>query len=132
MNNLKNHFVELFDSSHIRMTIIFVISGLLLIIGSQVIGTTDNLPGLTLLFTGVILLFFSVLHPWRKTKNYSILAGFCIGITVLVFLAIYILSSLHLNQYISEAFVMITVLLICLPGFVVSIIGILICSGRKK
>lgn len=132
MNNLKNHLVSLFDSSHIRMTIILVISGLLLITGSQITGTTDNLPGLTMLFTGVILLFFSVLHPWRKMQNYAILAGVCIGIIILVFLAIYILAALHLEKYISEGVVMITILLICLPGIVVSIIGILVCAGRKK
>ena len=132
INNLKNHLVSLFDSSHIKMTIILVISGLLLITGSQITGTTDNLPGLIMLFTGVILLFFSVLHPWREIKNYAILAGLCVGIIVLVFLAIYILAALHMDKYISEGVVMITILLICLPGIVVSIIGILVCAGMKK
>ena len=132
MINMKNHFISLFDPSHLRWTIILLTSAVLLIIGSQITGTTDNLPGLAMLFSGVICLFFTFLHPWRDIKNYAILAGVCFGIIILVILGIFILASLHMDKYISEGVVMITILLFCLPGIVVSIIGILLCTARKK
>jgi len=132
MNSLKKHLTSLIAPSNFRWTIILLVSSALLIIGSQIIGITDNLPGIAMLFTGTILLFFSLLHPWRQTINYIILAAVSLGITVLIFLGIFILSSLHLDKYISEAFVMITIFLFCLPGLVVGIIGILLCAKKKK
>jgi hypothetical protein len=132
MYNLRNHFASLFNSAHIKMTIILMVAAGLLIIGSQITGTTDNLPGLSMLFTGAILFFFSLLHPWRKTKNYVIFLLVCLAIIILIFAGIYILAALHLDKYISEAFVMITILLFCLPGIFASILGIIYCSTRKQ
>lgn len=131
MNPVKNHFINLFASSHLRLTVILLISSILFIIGSQITGTTDNIPGLAMLFTGVILFFFAFLHPWKDIKNYAILFGVCIGIIILVILVIAILASLQLDKYISEGVVMVILLLFCLPGIFVSIIGILICTVRK-
>lgn len=129
---MKNHFISLFGPQHLRWTIILLAVAVLLITGSQIVGTTDNLPGLALLFSGAVILFFSILHPWRQTKNYAILTGVCVGLAILIFLGIYLLSAMQLQKYISEAFVMITILLFCLPGFVTGIIGILICTTRKS
>ena len=132
MNNIKTHFATLTDRSNLRWTIMLLVSSALLIAGSQIAGTTDNLPGLAMLFVGVILLFFAVLHPWRDIINYIILAGVSLGLIILIFLGIFILSSLHQTKFISEAFVMITIFLFCLPGIVVGIIGILLCATKKK
>lgn len=132
MNPIKNHLTTLLDSSHLRLTIILLTFSALLIISSQIIGITDNLPGIALLFSGVIILFFSFLHPWRDSKKYAILFAVCLGIIILVFMCIFILSALHLDKYISEGIVMITILLFCLPGIFVSIIGIVIFANKKN
>lgn len=132
MNSIKNQLITILDSSHLRLTIILLVSSVLLITGSQITGTTDNLPGLAMLFLGVILLFFSFLHPWRDIKKYAKLFAVCLGIIILVLLCIFILAALHLDKYISEGLVMITILLFCLPGIVVSIIGIIIFASSKK
>jgi hypothetical protein len=129
---MKNHFITLIDTAHRRLTIILLISSALLIIGSNITGIVDNLPGILMLFAGVILLFFSFIHPWREIKNYAILAVVSIGIIFLIFLAIFILSALHMQKYINEGVVMVPILFFCIPGIVVSIIGILICAGMKK
>lgn len=129
---MKSHLLSLFDPAHRWKILSLFITAILLIIVSQVVGTTDNLPGIAMLFIGIILLFFSFLHPWRDTKKYAILAGVSVGIIILVFLGIIILSALDMQKYIIEGVVMGIMLLFCLPGIVVSIIGILICARKQK
>lgn len=129
---MKTHLLSLFDRSHRILTISLLTVALILIIGSQVVGTTDNMPGLVMLFVGTILLFFSLLHPWKKAKNYGILAGICIGLIILGYLAIILLSVLHLERFISEGIAMITAFFFCLPGIVVGIIGSIICAFRQN
>jgi hypothetical protein len=127
---MKTHLHSLFDQAHRIRTLSLFLFGLILIIGSQIVGTTDNIPGLLMLFIGIILLFFSILHPWRKAGNYGILAGICGGILILGWLGIYLLAALHLEKYISEGVVMITAFLFCLPDIIVGIIGSIICAFR--
>lgn len=129
---MKKHFISLFDTAHIKRTIFFFAIAVLLIIASQLVGITDNLPGIAMLLSGVILLFFAVLHPWRKWGNYAILIAICVGILVLEWLGIHILAKLNKTEYISEAIGMIVAFLICLPGILVGIIGAIICAVRKE
>ena len=129
---MKKHVLSLFDPAHRWWTISFSLAFVLLIIASQIVGTTDNLPGIAMLLGGMICLFFTLLHPWRKSKNYGILAGVLAGLILLTFLAIYILSSVHKTEYISEAIVMGFIGLICFPGIVVGIIGTIFWSNRGK
>lgn len=129
---MKSHFLSLFDRAHRIWTISLFSAALILITGSQIVGTTDNIPGLLMLFIGIILLFFCILHPWRKARNYGILAGICGGIIILGYLAIILLSALHLEKYINEGIVMITAFLFCLPGIIVGMIGSIICAFRQK
>jgi hypothetical protein len=129
---MKTHLVSLFNPIYRMWTISLFAAALLLITGSQIVGTTDNLPGIAMLFSGVIFLFFSLLHPWRKARSYGILAGICVGIIILEYLGILLLSVLHKEQYISEGIAMITAFLFCLPGIIVSIIGSIICSLRQE
>jgi hypothetical protein len=129
---MKKHFLSLFDSSHLKWTIaLFVIASLFIIIAS-VVGISDNLPMIVLLLTGIILLFFAVLHPWKKAFNYWILVLVCVGILVLEFLGITILDKIDKTEYISEGFAMGIAFLICVPGILVGIIGVIISALRKK
>jgi hypothetical protein len=128
---MKKHFLSLFDPSHKKWTIFFFSVAFLLIIASAIAGVADNLPGILMLLSGMVFLFFSVLHPWQKVEYYAMLIGSCVGIIFLGFLGIQILVWLKKTEYISEAFVMIVVFLICLPGILAGIIGTLICAFRK-
>jgi hypothetical protein len=129
---MKKHFISLFDSAHLKWTIsLFTIATLFIII-SSLVGISDNLPMIAMLLTGIILLFFSVFHPWEKAYNYGILAMLCIGILLLEWLGISILAKMHLDKYLSEGIAMGVAFLICVPGILVGIIGAIICGVRKK
>lgn len=129
---MKKHFISLFDSAHLKRTISLFVIAVLFIIIPSLVGIADNLPMIAMLLIGIILLFFTVLHPWEKAYNYGILTLVCIGILVLEFLGIYILSKMHLNKYINEGIAMSVAFLICVPGIIVGLTGAIICSVRKK
>jgi hypothetical protein len=129
---MKKHFNSLFDPVHRLWTISIFLCSAVLIVTSVIIGINDNPPGIVMFLTGIILLFFTLLHPWRKAKNYLILSGLCIGILVLEYLGIHMLDRLGKAEYISEGVAMGVAFVFCLPGFLVGIIGALICAFRKK
>ena len=129
---MKKHFQSLFDPEHLRLTMFLFAAAVLLMIVSQIVGITDNLPGIAILLAGIILLYFSILHPWRKLEYYAILIGVCVGILLLEWLGIHLLVRLHMEKYVSEAIGMIVAFFLCLPGIVTGIIGTLICAFRKK
>jgi hypothetical protein len=129
---MKKHFISLFDSEHLKWTIALFVGAVLFIIISSLVGINDNLPMIAMLLTGIILLFFAVLHPWNKAGNYGILVIICIGILLLGWLGIAILASMHLDKYLSEGIAMGVAFLICVPGILVGIIGAIICAVRKK
>ena len=129
---MKKHFISLFDKTHLRKTIYLFIIAVLLITISSLVGISDNIPMIAMLLSGIIILFFSVLHPWKKAGNYAILAGVCIGILLLEGLSIHILASMHLDKYLSEGIAMGVAFLICVPGIIVGIIGTIICAAREK
>lgn len=129
---MKKHFISLFDPSHLKWTISLFSIAILLIITAILGGTTDNPPMIATFLTGIIILFFAVLHPWRKAGYYGILAGVCICILLLEWLGIHILASMHLNKYLSEGIAMGVAFLICVPGILVGVIGAIICAVRKK
>lgn len=129
---MKKHLISLFDKTHLRKTILLFTFSVLLIIASGIVGISDNLPGIAMLLSGIILLFFSVLHPWENSMNYGILAVVCVGILLLEWLGIHILARMNKTQYISEGIAMGVAFFICVPGILVGIIGVIICSVRKK
>ena len=129
---MKKHFLSLFDPEHLGLTLSLFSAAILLMIVSQMMGINDNLPGIAMLLAGIILLYFSVLHPWRKLEYWAILIGVCVGILLLEWLGIHLLVRLKFEKYVSEAIGMIVAFFICLPGIVTGIIGTLICAFRKK
>jgi succinate-acetate transporter protein len=129
---MKNHFQSLFSSRNWKKTIFIATMAVLMIVASQLVGTTDNLPGIALLLGGMVSIFFAMVHPWKKSTNYGILAAVCLGLILLTFLIIYILSLLKKTEYLSEAVVMIFTGLICLPGIITGIIGSIFWGSRSK
>jgi len=129
---MKKHFQSLIDKSHRWYTLSFFLAAIFLVIGSQVVGTTDNIPGLALLLGGMVALNFALTNPWRNSTNFAIMAGVCLGLIALTFLVIYILSLLHKTQYLSEGIVMGFTGLICLPGIVAGAAGAIFRATRGK
>jgi hypothetical protein len=129
---MKKHFLSLFDQANLKWTIFLFSIGVLLIVIANLIGVADNILMIAMFLTGIIFLFFAMLHPWEKASNYGILAGLCAAILLLEWLGIHILAAMHLNQYLSEGIAMGVAFLICVPGILVGIIGAIICTVRKK
>jgi hypothetical protein len=128
---MKKHFLSLFDHPNRWFTFSFFLAALMLIVASQVVGINDNFAGITMLLSGMVFLFFSLLHPWKNSGNYGLLATMCIGLICLTFLLIYILSLMGKSQYISEGIVMAFIGLFCIPGILTGIIGAVIRANRK-
>ena len=74
---MKNHFITLFDPEHGKTTWILLIIALLLITISLSLGTSDNLPAIAMLFVGIMVFCFSILHIWKKATFYATLVGVC-------------------------------------------------------
>jgi hypothetical protein len=130
---MKKHFISLFDPDHLWWTISLFVLAVVLIVIASLIGVADNLPGIILMYAGIIALFFAFLHPWRKAMNYIILAAVFIGIFLLGILLVTILDKFDKDlSFRFDGFVEGYALLICIPGILVSIIGAIICAIRKK
>ena len=142
---MKRHIRTLFDKAHRWWTAGFLLSAALLIAGAGVIGTTDNPPGLAMLTAGMMLLFLAFVHPWKKPSSYTILAGACAAVILVIYIVLHIYASFAFEPGIAhtptktegiiEAILFITILFICAPGIVVGIAGALvrgILEGRKK
>jgi predicted Na+-dependent transporter len=69
---------------------------------------------------------------WRKNNIYLILIGVCIGIILLVLLAITILDKMGKAEYINDNVAEGIILFICIPGIIIGIIGTIIRTFRKK
>lgn len=129
---MKKHFASLFDARHLKKTIIFFILSVVLIFTSSIVGIADNWPMIAMLTIGIMLLFFAVVHPWKKATNYLILALICIGILLLEWLLITILDKIDKTEYLSEGIAMGIAFFVCVPGILVGILGAIICAIRKK
>jgi succinate-acetate transporter protein len=126
------HIHSLFEKSNRKLTISYFLASVILIVASQIIGITDNLPGIAALLGGMICLFFAILHPWRRSGYYGILAGVSFGYILLTFLIIYVLMLLKKTEYISEAVVFAFIGLFCIPGIIVGLIGAIYWRIRNK
>jgi hypothetical protein len=74
---MKNHFITLFGPEHRMTTWILLIIALLLISISLSIGISDNLPAIAMLFVGIMVFCFSILHIWKKATYYATLVCVC-------------------------------------------------------
>jgi hypothetical protein len=119
---MKKHFISLFEPGKRKKTIILLVIAILLISISIIIGTGDNLPMIAMLFAGLILLYFGILHPWENASRFAILTA--------VFIVILILDFNW--PFINEGIAM-SVGLGCLAGIIAGIIGIFIrVKGWKR
>lgn len=74
---MKGHFILLFDHAHRKTTFSLLIIALLLISISLSLGINENLPSIAMLFIGIMVFCFSILHTWKKATYYAALVGAC-------------------------------------------------------
>jgi hypothetical protein len=110
---MKKHFISLFQPDKRKKTVILSVIAVLLISTSIIIGLTDNIPMIALLFAGMVVLFFALLHPWEKASYFAILTAVCFVILTIDFIW----------PFINEGIAM-TAGFICFAGIITGVIGI--------
>jgi hypothetical protein len=129
---MKKHFQKLISPEYKMRTISLSASALVFFLGASIVGINDNLPGISMLVTGIVLFYFSILHPWRKAENYAILIAACVAVLILEWLGIHLFVKMRWEKYLSEAAAMILAFFICLPGVLAGLIGVFICVFRRQ
>jgi hypothetical protein len=139
---MKKHFKTLFDAHHLKLTLSLLIIAAVLIFAGIMVGISDNIPGITMIFLGVVLLYFSVFHPWRKPMSFLVLAGICSGVVFALYAGIYAYSSIFLkpgNHQISnsageflEGFILLSVFFVLAPGIIAGLTGAVLRYIGKK
>ncbi len=139
---MKKHLITLFDVAHRKWTFSLFCLSVILILAGGFTGITDNPPGIVMVFFGMVFLFLTLIHPWRKPANYLILAGICFIIIVLIFAGLYFYSLIIVKRSsvpesgnsdgILEAVTMLTVLFICAPGIIAGLSGSIIRAFQQK
>lgn len=120
---MKTHFLTLFSIENRKKTLFYFLSSIILIIASLIVGIGDNLLGISMLSLGLIWLYYSFVHIWKISRNFVRLIFISLGLMLLEFLAINILSWLQKTQYLSEGLFLGIFFLICTPLLIVGIYG---------
>ncbi len=110
---MKKHLFSLVELANRRKTIVLLVIATLFITVSIIIGTADNLPMIGMLFTGLILFYFAILHPWKKASRFAILTAIFIIILITDFLFPFINEDIAMSIGFG-----------CLAGIIAGIIGI--------
>jgi hypothetical protein len=120
---MKNHFLSRFDADNLSKTLIYIGIAVSLIVISLWIGLTDNFLTITMLFCGIFLFFYALLHPWSKASYYAIMVGICLILLIFELLAgIKILVNMQLEGDLAEGIAMFGGFIL-VGGIVAGIIG---------
>ena len=121
---MKNHSLSRFDADNLKKTIIYLVIAVSLIAISLLVGLTDNFLTITILFGGLVLFLYAMLHPWGKASYYAIMGGIFLILLIFEFLVgISILVKMQLKGRLAEGIAM-SVGLIFIAGIIAGIIGI--------
>ena len=141
---MKQHILSLFAPVHCWWTISFFLLAVLLIVACIVMVAAGHYQGYALSFAGMIFLFLSLVHTWRKEKNFVIMSVVfaCIYFGIHLILIIYKLASTYINhgmpvkptntENFISGIVAVLLWLICVPGIIVGVFGILYWIKRKN
>lgn len=120
---MNTHFQTLFNDENRKKTLFYLLSSIVLIIGSQIVGVSDNPIGTAMIGVGVIWFYYSFVYIWKKSTNFVRLIFISLGLMLLQFLAINIMVWLKKTQYLSEGLFMGIFFLICVPLLLVGAFG---------
>lgn len=71
-------------------------------------------------------------HFWRITNIFHFILLVCIGLLLLILLAITLLDVLGKGEYVNDEIAEGILFFVCIPGFLIGIIGSVITANRKK
>ena len=128
---MRKHFSTLFDALHRSTTIRFALLSLFLSTSSIFVGFQENTFGYLLLYSSLSCLLYVVVHPWRRGRNYAVMAGISIVIIMVIFGLIRFLTATGYEQILDKGLLIWLAGLICIPGIVVGVIGSII-YGEKS
>lgn len=123
------------------MFILLAIS-IISLITAFIIGVADNLPGILLLFLGIIVLIIAFVHHWREKRKFKFLFIFSLlGIPIFIVLhnLLYGLSKMSVDSTIlfnllgilsGISFIM--ALIICPVGLLIGALGFGLVKYRKS
>jgi len=120
---VKRHFLALFSIENRKKTLAYLLSSIVLIIASLIVGISDNPPGIVMIGVGIICFYYSFVHIWKKSRNFVFLIYVSIGTALLQILIINIFVWMHKTQYLSEGLLMGIFFLICIPLLLVGVFG---------
>jgi hypothetical protein len=104
---MKHHILSWFDIYRSRNIIILLLIAFAFIAISLLVGITDNIPMILVLFTGIVIIFYTLLSPWKKTEYYAVLGGISGLLIIFLFLAgINILVKMQLPGGMAEGIAM--------------------------
>jgi hypothetical protein len=115
--------------------------GCLALVAAVIVGISDNLPGLALLYGAVVCLIVAVAWRWRRPRSFFLLfalsgAGFFIfAVLHNLFYAIGKASTAAWIHVVTEGLHVVSFLvavLICPPGILVGLVGWLIVGLRSR
>jgi len=129
-------------SPTIRLKLLLIMIGLFLFIGANIVGISDNLPGILLLFASVASILFALVYHWKTIRNYSILLiASTIGFPIMALLhnlfyafaeAIRDLAFLKVIFHVIEVASFLIAIIICPVGILTGIIGIITLTIKKR
>lgn len=128
---MRKYFHTLFDAEHRRKTMFFAIISTLLNSGSVFLIANYTL-GILMLIGGMCCLILTFVHPWKRGKNYAIMAGLSIILLMVTFGILRFLKSAGYEQSISEGLVISVTGLIGIPGIIVGAIGSIIYGEKAS
>lgn len=127
---MRKHFKTLLDAEHRKLTMRLSLISLLFDVGSIFVVLKYFTPGIVLLISGLSFFLYALVHPWRRGRNYAIMAGISIVLIMIIFGLIRFLAATGYEQYVDKGMLLWLTGLICIPGIIVGVTGSII-YGEK-
>lgn len=126
---MKKYINTLFDNNHyIKTSILLLFSGCCFI-GAYVIGITDNLPGILLLFLSSGFMILALTYIWKNPMYFFNMAAICFAIICILWLSVQafaIIASPAIQQTydgIIEAIMFLSIFFLLIPAVLIGIAG---------
>ncbi|HLN20554.1 MAG TPA: hypothetical protein VK213_05655 [Bacteroidales bacterium] len=131
---MKRYLLSLFNGTNRRKTLLLGCISTILISSALIMGKFDSYHERLLLFSGIVMSFFTLLHPWGNPANYARLVLISIVVLIIQYIFFIILVRMKLISTDLDEIPIAIALIFCIPGIFTGVTGILISSinGKKK
>ena len=108
-----------------------------LVIGAILVGVSDNVPGIVLLYLAITVPFIALTRNWQSVKRFLILLGTSfVGFFVFVLLHNVIYGLVYVEMLnrpdLDEPFFFIMAIFVCPIGFLVGAVGSIFLTIKSK